>query len=377
MEISEQKREKTIIRTSILGIIGNVLLVAIKAFVGILANSISVIMDAVNNLTDALSSVITIVGTKLSNKKPDRKHPFGHGRVEYIASVLVALLILVAGGIAIYESIMSIVNYFQTKETPKFELYSLIIIGVAIAIKLGIAILYKIQGKKVQSGTLLASGTDALFDAILSTATLVGAIFAYTLGWYVEGYLGIIIGIFILKSGIEILIQSFSLIIGERHDKEEIIAIQKDILAVPGVLGAYDLIINNYGHNKNIGSVHIGVKGSLKAYEIQTIERNITAIMYQKYNIIMTVGIYAEVDDSPELIKMRNTVGQIIKKYPNIIQIHGFYVDFAAEVCNFDLVFSFEEKEPEARVNEINKELKEKYSNFVFIIQIDKDYSLS
>ena len=91
----------------------------------------------------------------------------------------------------------------------------------------------------------------------------------------------------------------------------------------------------------------------------------------------MTVGIYAEVDDSPELIEMRNTVGQIIKKYPNIIQIHGFYVDFTAKVCNFDLVFSFEEKEPEARVNEINKELKEKYSNFIFIIQIDKDYSLS
>ena len=372
-------REKTIIRTSLIGIIANILLVGFKATIGFIAGSISIVMDALNNLTDALSSIITIIGTKLSNKKPDRKHPFGHGRVEYITSTIIAALILFAGGLAIYESITSIVTYFSSgdKTLPEFTIISLIIIGVAILVKVGVGIFYKIQGKRVQSEALKASGTDALFDAILSSATLVGAIFAYTLGWYVEGYLGIIIGIFILKSGIEILIQSFSLIIGERHDKEEIIAIQKDILAVPGVLGAYDLIINNYGHNKNIGSVHIGVKGNLKAYEVQTIERNITAIMYQKYNIIMTVGIYAEVDDSPEVIEMRNTIGQIIKKCPNIIQIHGFYVDFAAKVCNFDLVFSFDEKEPEARVNEINKELKEKYSNFIFIIQIDKDYSLS
>ena len=177
-------REKTIVRTSVIGIIGNIFLVGFKATIGFIAGSISIIMDALNNLTDALSSIITIVGTKLSNKKPDKKHPFGHGRIEYITSTIIAALILFAGGLAIYESIKSIIEYFDTKELPQFNIISLVIIGVAILVKVGIGIFYKIQGKRVNSSSLKASGTDALFDAILSTATLVGAIFAYTLHLY-------------------------------------------------------------------------------------------------------------------------------------------------------------------------------------------------
>ena len=255
MESPNIQREKTIIRTSIIGILANLLLVGFKATIGFIAGSISIIMDALNNLTDVLSSLITIIGTKLSNKKPDKKHPFGHGRIEYITSTLIAFLILAAGGIAIYESIVSIVDYWtKDKVLPSFSVISLVIIGAAVLVKLGIGIFYKIQGKKVDSPSLIASGTDALFDAALSTATLVGAIFAYTLGWYVEGYLGILIGIFILKTGIEILVESFSSIIGERYDKEETKAITHDIASVPGVKGVFDLIINSYGHKKNIGS---------------------------------------------------------------------------------------------------------------------------
>ena len=373
----DRKREKTIIGTSIVGVTGNILLVATKAVIGIIAGSISIIMDAVNNLTDALSSIITIIGTKLSNKKPDKKHPFGHGRIEYITSMIIAALILFAGGMAIYESILSIIDHFKNDTLPEFNVISLIIIGVAIVVKLGIAILYKIQGKKVESGSLLASGTDAFFDAILSTATLVGAVCAYVWKIYVEGYLGIVIGLFIIRSGIEILRESFSLIIGERTDKEEIQNIQRDILAVPGVLGAYDLILHSYGHNKSIGSVHIGVKGDLSAYEIQTIERNITAVIYEKYNIIMTVGIYAEVKDSEEMNKMRNSVTQLIKDNPHILQLHGFYVDLKTKVCNFDLVISFDEKEPEELTENVKNELLKIYPDYTFIIQIDKDYSLS
>ena len=273
-------REKTIIRTSVIGIIGNILLVGFKAFVGILAGSVSIIMDAVNNLTDALSSVITIIGTKIANRKPDKKHPFGHGRVEYITSTIIALLILFAGAMAIYESIMSIIQYFKDYELPSFNTVSFIIISVAILVKIGIAIFYKIQGKRVNSEALKASGTDAFFDAILSSATLAGMIVAATLHWYVEGYLGILIGAFIIKSGIEILISSFSSIVGERYDSDVVKDIITDINSVPGVLGAYDLILNNYGHNKNIGSVHVGVSSKMTAIDIQQLERQITELMY-------------------------------------------------------------------------------------------------
>ena len=379
MKKQVDKREQTIVRTSIIGIIANILLVGFKAFVGFVAGSISIVMDALNNLTDALSSIITIIGTKLSNKKPDRKHPFGHGRVEYITSTIIAVLILFAGGVAIYESIVSIVEYFTSgeKTLPSFAWYSLVIIGVAILVKIGIGIFYKIQGKKVNSEALKASGTDALFDAILSTATLVGAIFAVTLHWYVEGYLGIIIGLFIIKSGIDVLRESFSSIIGERHDPEETKNMLADISSVPGVKGAYDLIIHSYGPNKYVGSVHIGVEGNLSAKEIQIIERNIAALMASKYGMFMTVGIYADNVDGKLSKEIRSKIQEYMKNNPNILQMHGFFVDEVQKFCNFDLVFSFNEKEPEQRIEEIRNMLEEAYPDMTFYIQLDRDYSLS
>ena len=377
MAIDSKKRDQTIVRTSSVGIIANVLLVIFKATIGLVAGSISITIDALNNFTDVLSSVVTIVGTKISNKKPDKKHPFGHGRVEYIAAFIVATLILFAGGVAIHQSIISIIDYFNDHKMPSYSIVSLIIIGVAVLVKIGIAILYKIQGKKVESETLKASGTDAMFDAILSTGTLVGAIFAHTLGWYVEGYLGIIIGLFIIKSGIEIIREAISSIIGERPNAEETKQIIADIHAVPGVLGVYDLILNNYGHHKNIGSVHIGVDGKLTAYEIQTIERLVATIMYQKYNTIMTVGIYADIEYTEISKKIYDSLNQMIKNYPYILQMHGFYVDEEHKVCNFDLVVSFDDKEPEVCIKKINETLKKEYPEYTFIINQDRDYSLS
>ena len=377
MSKNTDKRESTIIRTSIIGIIGNIFLVGFKAAIGFIAGSISIVVDALNNLTDALSSVITIVGTKISNKKPDKKHPFGHGRVEYITSTLVAFLILFAGGLAIYESIKSIIDYFQNKTLPQFTVWSLVIIGVAILVKVGIGIFYKIQGKKVNSSALKASGSDALWDAALSTGTLIGAIFAYTLGWYVEGYLGILIGLFIIKSGIGILRESFSLIIGERYDKEEINKIRQDICAIDGVLGAYDLIINNYGPNKNIGSVHIGVANNLTAREVQIIERNITAMMYMKYNTIMTVGIYADFVETEISKNIHKYLLEVNSKYEHILQLHGFFVDEENKLCNFDLVISFDEQEPEQVVENVKKAMEEKFPEYTFIVTLDNDFSLS
>ena len=377
MSKNTDKRESTIIRTSIIGIIGNIFLVGFKAAIGFIAGSISIVVDALNNLTDALSSIITIVGTKISNKKPDKKHPFGHGRVEYITSTLVAFLILFAGGLAIYESIKSIIDYFQNKTLPQFTVWSLVIIGVAILVKVGIGIFYKIQGKKVNSSALKASGSDALWDAALSTGTLIGAIFAYTLGWYVEGYLGILIGLFIIKSGIGILRESFSLIIGERYDKEEINKIRQDICAIDGVQGAYDLIINNYGPNKNIGSVHIGVANNLTAKEVQIIERNITAMMYMKYNTIMTVGIYADFVETEISKSIHKYLLEVNSKYEHILQLHGFFVDEEKKLCNFDLVISFDEQEPEQVVDNVKKAMEEKFPEYTFIVTLDNDFSLS
>ena len=370
-------REKEIIKTSFIGIIGNFFLVAFKAFVGIIAGSISIIMDAVNNFTDALSSIITIIGTKLANKKPNKKHPYGYGRIEYITSTLIAMLILFAGAMAIYESIKSIIDYFQNGTMPSFEVYSIIIIAAAILVKVAIGLFFKKKGNKIDSDALKASGMDALFDSILSTSTLIGMFIAKYANFYIEGYLGIIIGLFILKSGFEVLKESLSSMIGDRFDKDYINEIKSVILSIDGVCGCYDLILNSYGHDKNIGSVHIGVNDNLSAKEIQAIERNITTLMYMKYNTIMTVGIYAENFTDEFTKETYSKVLEIIKKYQYVLQTHGFYIDKELKIINFDLVISFDDDNPLETINKIKEEVESLIEDYQIIINYDQDFSLS
>lgn len=375
--MENKNREKEIIKTSFVGIIGNVFLVAFKAFVGILAGSVSIIMDAVNNFTDALSSIITIIGTKLSAKKADKKHPYGYGRIEYMTSTLIAVLILFAGGMAVYESIQSIIDHFQNGSMPSFETYSIVIIAVAIAVKIAIGLFFRKKGKKIDSEALKASGMDALFDSILSTATLIGMIVAKFAGVYVEGYLGIAIGLFILKSGFGVMKESLSSMIGDRFEREYVVAMKEEINKIDGVCGCYDLILNSYGHNKNIGSVHIGVSEELTAKEIQAIERNISTLLYHKYHTIMTVGIYAE-NPSNEISKtIFAKILDIIKKYPTVLQIHGFYVDEDVQSINYDLVISFDDPEPEETIQKIKKETELVNNGYTVFIQYDQDFSLS
>ena len=370
-------REREIIKTSFIGIFGNIILVLFKAFVGIIAGSISIIMDAVNNFTDALSSFITIIGTKLANKMPNKKHPYGYGRIEYITSTLIAMLILFAGGTAIYESIKSIIDYFKYGSMPQFEIYSIIIIASAIFVKVLIGLFFRYKGKKIDSNALRASGLDALFDSVLSLSTLIGMIIAKYANVYIEGYLGILIGIFIIKSGFEVLKESLSSMIGDRFEKEYINEIKNEILNVSGVLGCYDLILNSYGHNKNIGSVHIGVSDELTAIQIQAIEREISNIMYNKYDTIMTIGIYAENLSDDFSKNIYGKILEIINKYEHVLQIHGFYVDYSSRSIYYDLVISFDDDKPAETIRKIKEETLKIINDYNIVINYDQDFSLS
>ena len=375
MKVNDLKvREKGIARTSLIGLLGNVVLVGIKATIGFIAGSISIIMDAVNNLTDALSSIITIIGTKLSGKKPDKKHPFGHGRIEYITSAIIGIIILIAGITAIYESILSIIDHFKNGTMADYSTISLIIIGIAILIKASLGIFFKMQGKKYESDALKASGTDALFDVLLSAGTLVGALVSRFANFYVEGYIGIVIGLFILRSGFEVIRGAVTYIIGSKFDEDLSNEIKLAISQVKGVHGVYDLILNNYGYNRYIGSVHVGVRDDMTAKEIQEIERAITYLMYTKYNTIMTTGIYAENTSSEIARKIKEDAIKIIQQYPNITQLHGFYIDETRNLINFDLVISFDEKDTDGLVKKVTDELNNKYEDYTFFVNVDRDY---
>ena len=191
LELGMDERDKGIIKTGIVGIVVNVLLSAFKAAVGLLSNSIAIVLDAVNNISDAASSLITIVGTKLAGKRPDRKHPYGYGRVEYLTTIIVAVIVLWAGVTSLQESVGRIIN----PEEASYDAVTLVIVAVAVVTKIVLGLYTKRNGQKLNSGSLVASGTDALMDSIISAATLLAAfIFIFT-GVSLEAWLGVIISI--------------------------------------------------------------------------------------------------------------------------------------------------------------------------------------
>ena len=366
-----QDRSKKIIQTSIIGILANLGLVALKAVVGLFANSISIIMDAVNNLSDALSSVITIVGTKLSQKKPDAKHPYGHGRVEYVTSLIISIIILIAGSVAIVESVLNII----TPAEVTFTYISLILIGAAVLVKVGLGLFFRYRGKKLNSEALKGSGIDALFDALLSLATLVSIVVYLIWKVNIEGYIGVIIGIFMIKSGIDVLRTSLSSIIGERTSKETAEAIKKLVCENPQVLGAYDLIVNNYGPERGIGSIHIEVNDKLTAKEIHPLTRSIAVQVYEKFGIIMTIGIYASNSSDSQIVKIKEAIREEVFSHPTIKQMHGFYCDQEIKAISFDVIVDFGDKESSKTIEEIKKNLGEKFPDYHFYIVEDKDFA--
>lgn len=364
-------REKRIIQTSFIGIIANIFLVAAKAVIGIIAHSVAIITDAINNLSDSLSSAITIVGTKLSNKKPDKKHPYGHGRVEYVTSLVIGVIVLAAGIMAIYESIMTLID----KPKVEYSIVSLIVIGAAIVIKILIGLYFVKVGKSVDSQPLKASGKDALFDALLSVATVIGIVTSLLWEFNIEGYIGILIGLFILKTAIEILREGVSLLIGERASKEETDHIKRIVTSFPEVKGAYDLIINNYGAGKMIASVHIEVDDHLNAVQIHHLSRNIAAKAFAETGAILTVGIYATNEANEEVKAIKNYIYQLASEDKGIIQIHGFYLDEIKKLITFDLIFDFKYEQPQKKIAELISLLKEKYPEYTFYIIQDTDFT--
>lgn len=363
-------REKKIVKTSMLGIFSNVILVILKAIVGLQSRSIAVILDAVNNLSDVLSSVITVIGTKLSGKKPDKKHPYGHGRIEYITGVIIAMIIFIAGLTSLKESVIKIFKPEKTNYTS----VTLLVIIIGIIVKLFLGVYVKKQGRILNSSALAASGTDALFDSVLTGGTLIAAVAGMVWRISAEGIVGVIISLFILRAGVEILGETLNSIIGERADSLLTEELREMVNSYDAVLGVYDIALHNYGPTNIIGSVHIEVPDSMTAKEIHRISRRISADVYMKFGIIITVGIYASNGNSEEVSELKKYVYDTVNGYPAAKEIHGFYIDNEHMSVTFDIVVDFAADAEKIRA-EISQKLGEKFPDYTFFIVIDSDYS--
>ena len=372
--IKKDKRNKEIVKVSIIGIIANVFLSAFKAVIGFISGSIAIVLDAVNNITDVASSLVTIIGTKLANKKPDREHPFGHGRAEYLTAMVISVIILYAGITSLTESIKKVIN----PTTPNYSIVSLIIIVVAILVKIVLGEYVKRKGKELNSTSLINSGQDAKLDSVISLSTLIAAIIFIFTSISLEAYLGIIISIIIIKAGIDMIREAISSVLGERVDPELISDIKKTIIKYDDVKGVYDLVLNNYGPNTYTGSVHIEVLDTMDIDEIDVLQRKITQKVFENQHVYLTaIGIYSVNTKNKRIIETKNNITKLIKKYDNILQYHGLYVDEKEKTLRFDIVMSFEEKDPDGLYNKFYDEVSKEFPDYKIYIVVDTDFSVS
>ena len=368
----KNSREKTVIKTSIISIISNIVLASFKAFVGLLANSIAIISDAVNNLSDALSSIITIVGTKLAGKAPDKKHPYGYGRIEYMTSLIVSGIVLYAGIIAMVESVKKIIH----PESADYSTITLVILITGIVVKFVLGMYVKKKGKEVNSDSLVASGSDAFNDAILSISVLASTIIYIIFNISLEAYVGVLLSIFIIKAGLELIKESVDNMLGVRIESNLARNIKKDIIKEKDVQGAFDLLLNDYGPDKYLGSVHIEVPDTLTVADIDKISRRITKNILEKYGVMLhTIGVYSVNTKDKKIMKVQKEIHEIVFSHKGILQMHGFYFDEEDKSISFDIIIDFQVKNREKVYQEIYDEVHNKFKGYKISITLDIDSS--
>ena len=365
-------RNRKIIRVSILGIVTNLVLAGFKVFVGILSNSIAIILDAVNNFSDTLSSIVTIIGARFASKSPDKKHPMGHGRSEYLSTVIIAILIIYIGLTALVESVKKII----TPVDVDYQTQTIAVVSVAIVVKIILGLYVRHRGKKLNSGSLIGSGIDALFDAVISTATLIAIIFYFVTGKQIEAYLAAAISLVIIFSGLRMIWRAFSIILGERADPALTQRIKKDIAKIDGVNGAFDLFMHDYGNGFTVASVNIEVNHALTAAEIDDLSRLVQKTIYKKYRIILSsVGIYAIDLDDPVAEKYWRIVNEIADRYEHIINIHGFNVDQRDKEISFDIVVGFTTPNRRSYYQKFCREVQVAIPDYAINVVLDADIS--
>lgn len=368
----ELSRERIIVNTSIIGIAANVFLAAFKAVIGLMTNSIAILLDAVNNFSDAGASIITIVGTKLAGKEPDKKHPFGYGRVEYLSAMVISLIVLYAGITSFEESVEKIIH----PEAAEYTTVSLVIVAVAVVVKIVLGRYVKSVGMKVNSDSLVNSGEDATLDSIISASTLVAAGIFMAFHISLEAWLGAIISIVIIKSGVEMLKDTISQILGERNDAELAKAIKDTVISFPGVQGAYDLVLNNYGPNTWNGSIHIEVPDTYSADQLDHLIRAISMKVLAEHQVVLTaVGVYSVNTQDEEVIAARNKVSEIVFSHKYVKQMHGFYLLKEPKSMRFDIVVSFDAKNRKGVYNEVIADVQNAFLDYDLQVTMDTDYT--
>lgn len=362
--------------SGIVGIISNLILCSIKIIIGLISASISVLADGINNLTDAGSSIITLIGFKLSSAPADEDHPFGHERIENITGLIISFLILIIGFTLGKESLLKVINGNSTSE---ISFITIIIMIISIFIKLWQAIFYKKMAKTINSDALIASSKDSLNDALSTSIVIVGLlIIKFTNFILIDSILGIGLSIFILISGIKLVIETINPLIGTMPTKEEIDQISEKILSYDGIIGIHDLVVHKYGNCTTFVTAHAEVPSDVDIVVSHDIIDNIERDFRTDLNIDLTIHMDPVDNKNPKTLELKSKVNEVIKSIDEQLSIHDFRVVYGETHTNllFDISMPVKFKcTPNELRNIVEYEIKNIDETYFVIIQIDQLYN--
>lgn len=358
-------REGIIATTSGLGIVVNILVAAGKVIVGMIASSIAIISEGVNNASDALTSVLTLVGTKLAGKHPDKDHPFGYGRIEYLTSLVIAVLILVTG----IEMLINSVKLIFEPEELNISVLSLVVVAVSAVIKFFLGIYTMKMGKKAESGALEAVGTDCRNDSFVSVVTILSALVFLIFHISIDAYVGILMSLLIVKAGLEILKETVNELIGRPGEKELATKIYREVMQTEGIIGAADMMLHNYGPEAYSGSVNIEIDHEKTVGEVyQNIHELQLRIMHE-YKVTMVFGIYAVDEDHEESRTLRRAIGKFVSETEHVKSFHAVYAEPGTDRLYCDLIVDYELKDWDA--------LRDSFRAYMKKVTPDKEIELT
>lgn len=357
----------------ITGILCNLLLCGLKLLAGLIANSLSMIADAFNNLSDAGSSIVTLLGFKMASAPPDKDHPFGHGRMEYLSAMGVAVLIIIAG----FELATTAVDKILHPSATLFSPLAIVILAVSIGVKLWMALFYHRIGKKIRSDALTASGTDSRNDVICTSVVLACAVAAKFTNLPLDGYVGMAVALFVLWSGVMVIRDTISPLLGQAPDPELVENIQKTVLSYEGVVGIHDLIVHDYGPGRVIVSLHAEVPEDQSITTSHDVIDNIEVALLEKYHILACIHLDPVDTDNPETLQLKEKAISLMNGVDESLTLHDFRVVNGDTHTNllFDLVVPHTCKNPEEKAQQMRDAVHNSDPRLYAVIKVEYSYT--
>ena len=357
---------------AIIGIIANTLLAAIKFFAGIVSGAISITADAANNLSDAGSQIVSFISFRISAKPADRDHPYGHARIEYVASMIVSVLVLTVGVELMVESVRKIF----TPSSTDYSTLVIVILVISIVVKLWLFVFGRIAAKKLRSDVIRATSADSLSDAVATSAVLVAAIISKLTGYSTDAYMGIVVAVVILIAGVKILNDTKNSILGSAPDPEVVFSILAVTKEYPEILGIHDVMIHNYGPGNTIATFHAEVDGAVDVFKTHDVVDNLEKRLHSELGVRATVHMDPVVTDDEKVSALRVKVLAVVREIDERFGIHDFRFVEGTTHTNliFDVTVPFEIKDSDTEIKEkVSSKISELDPNYFTVLTVDRE----